>query len=143
MPRWMVREAVAEARVTPPPPIRGPRDVYRYAVANGMDKLPHEEFRVLLLDSQHCLLKDVLVSKGILNSSIVHPREVFREAIVGNAASIVLLHNHPSGDPTPSVDDKVITKQLVSAGRLLDMPVQDHIIIGRDRFISFAEEGLL
>jgi DNA repair protein RadC len=73
----------------------------------------------------------------------VHPREVFREAIAERAASIVLVHNHPSGDPTPSVDDRAITSQLVAAGRLLDIPIQDHVVIGQGRFISFAEEGLL
>jgi len=85
----------------------------------------------------------VLVSRGILNSSLVHPREVFREAIAERAASIVLVHNHPSGDPTPSPDDRAITSQLVAAGRLLDIPINDHLVIGRGRYISFAEAGLL
>ena len=85
----------------------------------------------------------VLVSRGILNSSLVHPREVFREAIAERAASLVLVHNHPSGDPTPSPDDRAITSQLVAAGRLLDIPIQDHVVIGRGRFVSFAEAGLL
>ena len=85
----------------------------------------------------------MLVSRGILNSSLVHPREVFREAIAERAASLVLVHNHPSGDPTPSPDDRAITAQLVAAGRLLDIPIQDHLVIGRGRFVSFAEAGLL
>jgi len=89
------------------------------------------------------LERDVLVTRGILNSSLVHPREVFREAIAERAAAIILVHNHPSGDPTPSADDRAVTAQLVAAGRLLDIPVHDHIIVGRGRYASFAEAGLL
>jgi DNA repair protein RadC len=122
--------------------MRGPRDVWRW-YAPRMEGLTVEEFRIAVLDSQHVLARDILVSRGILNSSLVHPREVFREAIAERAASIVLVHNHPSGDPTPSVDDRAITSQLVAAGRLLDIPIQDHVVIGQGRFISFAEEGLL
>lgn len=123
-------------------PMRGPRDVWRY-YAPRLEGLPVEEFHVAVLDAQHRLERDVLVSRGILNSSLVHPREVFREAIAERAASLVLVHNHPSGDPTPSPDDKAITTQLVAAGRLLDIPIQDHLVIGRGRFVSFAEAGLL
>ncbi|MBX7119511.1 MAG: DNA repair protein RadC [Gemmatimonadaceae bacterium] len=123
-------------------PMRGPRDVWRYYAAR-LEGLPVEEFHVAILDSQHRLERDVLVSRGILNSSLVHPREVFREAIAERAASLVLVHNHPSGDPTPSPDDRAVTSQLVAAGRLLDIPVQDHIVIGRGRYLSFAEAGLL
>ena len=74
---------------------------------------------------------------------LVHPREVFVCAIVARAAAIVLCHNHPSGDPAPSTDDRSVTEQLVAAGKLLDMPVVDHVIIGRGRYTSFAEAGLL
>lgn len=123
-------------------PMRGPRDVWRY-YGPRLEGLPVEEFHVAVLDSQHRLERDVLVSRGILNSSLVHPREVFREAIAERAASLVLVHNHPSGDPTPSPDDRAITAQLVSAGRLLDIPIQDHLVIGRGRYLSFAEAGLL
>jgi len=89
------------------------------------------------------LERDITVTRGLLNSSLVHPREVFREAIAERAAAIILVHNHPSGDPTPSPDDRVVTEQLVQAGKVLDIPVQDHVIIGRGRYISFAEAGLL
>jgi DNA repair protein RadC len=123
-------------------PMRGPRDVWRW-YAPRLESLGVEEFHVAILDSQHVLERDILVSRGILNGSLVHPREVFREAIAERAASIVLVHNHPSGDPTPSVDDKAITAQLVAAGRLLDIPIQDHVVIGRGRFVSFAETGLM
>jgi DNA repair protein RadC len=123
-------------------PIRSPRDVVEY-FGPRMEDLPVEEFHVAVLDAQHCLERDVTVTRGILNSSLVHPREVFREAIAERAAAVVLVHNHPSGDPTPSFDDRAVTEQLVAAGRLLDIPVHDHVIIGRGRYTSFAEAGLL
>ncbi len=84
------------------------------------------------------------MTRGILNSSLVHPREVFRLAIIHGAAGLIVAHNHPSGDPAPSADDKAVTAQLVEAGRLLDIPIYDHVIIGDDgRFFSFAEAGLI
>lgn len=132
---------VAEAREDGSP-VRSPRDVVA-VMAPRLEDLPVEEFHVIILDSQHRLERDILVTRGILNSSLVHPREVFREAIQERAAAVILCHNHPSGDPTPSSDDRVVTEQLVAAGRLLDIPVHDHIIIGRGRYTSFAEAGLL
>ena len=123
-------------------PLRGPQDVAA-VFAPRLQELPVEEFHVAVLDAQHRLERDVLVSRGLLNSSLVHPREVFREAIAERAAAVILVHNHPSGDPTPSAEDRVVTQQLVAAGRLLDIPVHDHIIIGRGRYVSFAEAGLL
>jgi DNA repair protein RadC len=123
-------------------PVRSPRDVVAMFAAR-LEDLPVEEFHVAVLDSQHRLERDIMVTRGILNSSLVHPREVFREAIAERAAAIILVHNHPSGDPTPSADDRVVTEQLVAAGRLLDIPVHDHIVIGRGRYTSFAEAGLL
>lgn len=135
------RRLAAESGDTPEA-MRGPKDVWRY-YAPRLEGLTVEEFHVAVLDAQHHLERDVLVSRGILNSSLVHPREVFREAIAEGAASVVLVHNHPSGDPTPSVDDRAITAQLVAAGRILDVPVQDHVVVGRGTFVSFAESGLL
>jgi DNA repair protein RadC len=123
-------------------PVRSPRDVVAY-FAPRMEDLPVEEFHVAVLDSQHRLERDITVTRGILNSSLVHPREVFREAIAEQAAAVILVHNHPSGDPSPSPDDRSVTEQLVAAGRLLDIPVHDHVIIGRGRYTSFAEAGLL
>ena len=123
-------------------PVRSPRDVARL-FAPRLEDLPVEEFHVAVLDAQHRLERDVTVTRGILTSSLVHPREVFREAIAERAAAVILVHNHPSGDPTPSADDRLVTEQLVAAGKLLDIPVHDHIIIGRGRYISFAETGLL
>lgn len=123
-------------------PIRSPKDVVA-AFAPRLEDLPVEEFHVAVLDAQHRLERDVTVTRGILNLSLVHPREVFREAIAERAAAIILVHNHPSGDPSPSADDRSVTDQLVAAGRLLDIPVHDHVIIGRGRYTSFAEAGLL
>ena len=126
----------------PPARIRGPADVHRY-YAPGLRDLAVEEFHMLALGSQSQILADRLITRGILNSSLVHPREVFRAAIAEAAAGIIVVHNHPSGDPTPSADDRGVTRQLVDAGRLLDVPVYDHVIVGGERYVSFAEAGLL
>jgi DNA repair protein RadC len=137
------RRMEAEGRPTDGVPIRSPRDVVEHC-GSSLEDLPVEEFHIMVLDSQHRLVKKVLITRGLLNSSLVHPREVFREAIRYRAAAIILVHNHPSGDPTPSSDDRVVTEQLVQAGRLLDIPVQDHIVIGHaGSYASFAEAGLL
>ncbi len=122
--------------------IREPEDVLRLFGSRLRD-LQVEEFHLVALDSQSQVLRDVLITRGLLNSSLVHPREVFRAAIAEAAAGIIVVHNHPSGDPTPSAEDRAATKQLVSAGRLLDVPVYDHVIIAGDRFVSFASAGLL
>ena len=102
-----------------------------------------EKFLILLLDSANQLIRHVEVTKGTLNSSLVHPREVFRPAIAEPAASIILLQNHPSGNPEPSAEDMQITKQLVDAGRIIGIPVHDHIIIAGATYTSFVERGLL
>jgi len=135
------RRVVAETRQDGVP-IRSPREVHD-AFGPRLEDLPVEEFHVAVLDTQHRMERDITISRGILNSALVHPREVFREAIAERAAAIILVHNHPSGDPTPSPDDRAITEQLVSAGRLLDIPVHDHVIIGRGRYCSFSESGIL
>ncbi|GMV11656.1 MAG TPA: DNA repair protein RadC [Gemmatimonadaceae bacterium] len=135
--RRMVNETRQEGMA-----VRSPRDVYRL-FGPRLEDLPVEEFHVAVLDSQHRVERDITITRGILNSSLVHPREVFREAIAERAAALILVHNHPSGDPTPSPDDRMVTEQLVAAGRLLDIPVHDHVIVGRGRYTSFAEAGLL
>ena len=122
--------------------IREPEDVLRLFGSRLRD-LQVEEFHLLALDSQSQVLREVLITRGLLNSSLVHPREVFRAAIAEAAAGIIVVHNHPSGDPTPSAEDRAATKQLVTAGRLLDVPLYDHVIIAGDRFVSFATAGLL
>jgi DNA repair protein RadC len=105
--------------------------------------LHQEVFKVLLLDSANNLLRDVTVTTGLLNSSLVHPREVFRPAILEPAASVILLHNHPSGNPEPSAEDIAVTKQLAEAGRVFGIPVHDHVIVTPESYTSFAERGLI
>jgi len=121
------RRAVDE-RLPERPRIRGPSDVYALMVPRLRD-LPHEEFHVLLLNSQHRVLDDLTVTRGILDASLIHPREVFRPAIVGKASAIVLVHNHPSGDPTPSAEDRAVTRQMVEAGRAIGIRVLDHVVV--------------
>jgi DNA repair protein RadC len=125
-------------------PIASPRDVFQRMTPYA-ERETVEVFWLLCLNAQHRLIGNApdAVARGILNSSLVHPREVFVSAIVARAAAIVLCHNHPSGDPSPSTDDRAVTDQLVAAGKLLDIPVLDHVIIGRGRYTSFAEAGLL
>ena len=122
--------------------LSSPEQVYaRYGPL--MEDLDKEVFRIALLDAQNGLVKDVVVSEGTLSASLVHPREVFKPAILEPAASLILLHNHPSGDPTPSREDVRLTRQLVECGRLLDLRIHDHLVIGRGRFVSLAERGAL
>ena len=123
-------------------PLRSPSDVHARC-APGLRDLVVEEFHLLILDAQHRVTRDLLITRGTLTSSLVHPREVFRAAIAEAAAGVVVVHNHPSGDPAPSADDRQVTRQLVEAGRLLDLPVYDHVVVGGDRYFSFAEAGLL
>ena len=108
-----------------------------------MRDLKKEVFKVALLNGANKLIKDVTVSEGTLNTSVVHPREVFRDALIEATAGIVLIHNHPSGDPTPSEDDIKITKQLVETGRIFGIKVFDHIIVSSNDFKSLADEGLI
>ena len=131
----------AESR-SPGTRIRDAGDVVRLLGPRLRD-LEVEEFHLLALDSQAQVLRDVLVTRGLLNSSLVHPREVFRAAIAEAAAGIIVAHNHPSGDPSPSAEDRAVTRQLVEGGRLLDIPVYDHVIVAGDRWTSFANEGML
>lgn len=120
----------------------GPETVARYYGPKMREKMK-EEFWVIILNSSNKVIKEEKVSEGILNSSIVHPREVFKSAIAGNAASIILLHNHPSGNKEPSREDIMITKQMADAGKLLQIPVQDHIIIAGYKYTSLKVMGYL
>jgi DNA repair protein RadC len=114
-----------------------------------MEQYTVEKFHVLLLDTRNRLIRVTEASSGTLNASLVHPREVFHEAVRAKAASIVLAHNHPSGDPTPSSDDIKITRELVEAGRVMKIEVLDHIIIGKrtgtrpNSHVSLKEMGVL
>ena len=118
------------------------RDVYE-RVRLTMRDLPHEEFRVLLLNVQCELLREVVVGQGTLTACGVSPREVFKVALAENAHSMVVVHNHPSGECTPSPEDKVFTRHLDEGSQVVGVELVDHIIIGEGRYYSFAEQGLL
>lgn len=123
------------------PRIRGPRDVYHLLGPTLRDER-REHFIALLLDTRNGVLRTRTVSVGDLSSSIVHPREVFSEAIRHGAASLLVAHNHPSGDPTPSSEDITVTRRLAEAGELLGIELLDHVVLGDDRFVSLKEKGL-
>ena len=110
---------------------------------NEMRYLDREHFRVLILNTKNHILKNCLVSIGSLNSSLVHPREVFKQAIKSSGAAVILIHNHPSGDPYPSNEDIEITKRLHEAGKIVGIEVLDHIIIGDGSFVSLKERSVL
>ncbi|GAB1371592.1 DNA repair protein RadC [Candidatus Kapaibacterium sp.] len=119
-----------------------PHDVADYFIPRLRDSRV-ETFRIVLLDSQNKMIREQVISEGILTSTLVHPREVFRPAIVESAASIILIHNHPSGSVEPSSEDKIITKKLVETGEIIGIKVIDHIIIGGTGFSSFRNLGLI
>jgi DNA repair protein RadC len=108
-----------------------------------MRDLRKEVFKVLLLNRANRLIKEVTISEGTLEASLVHPRDVFHEALLEPAAGVILIHNHPSGNPSPSEEDLRVTKQLVEAGRLLGIKVYDHIILAGEDYRSLADEGLI
>jgi DNA repair protein RadC len=118
-------------------------------VRRRLANLAQEQFLVLLLNTKNLLLRVTEVSRGSLNASIVEPREVFREALPAAAAAVILAHNHPSGDPTPSAEDVALTRRLVKAGELLNIPVFDHLILGHPSpgrpqdYVSLKELGLM
>lgn len=119
-----------------------PRDVAAYLTPRfGGGAV--ERFGVVLLDTKHRVVKATVLSVGTLDASLVHPREVFREATTAGAAAVVLFHNHPSGDPTPSRDDVALTSRLVEAGELMGIAVLDHVVLGESRYFSFKESGRL
>ena len=118
------------------------RDVYEY-YRPGFFGLKKEKFLCALLDTKNSVFKDMVVSEGTLTSSLVHPREVFRYAIKEAAASVLFIHNHPSGDTNPSNDDIAITKRLVETGRIVGINVLDHIIISDNRYLSLMEKGYM
>jgi DNA repair protein RadC len=119
-----------------------PRDAAEFLVPQFGTR-PVEQFGVVLLDTKHRLLRTTVLSVGTLDASIVHPREVFRAAATAGAAALVLFHNHPSGDPTPSDDDIALTRRLVRAGDLMGIAVLDHVIVAESRFCSLRERGEL
>lgn len=124
------------------PTIRSPKDIAEF-MREDMRYLQKEHFVCLFLNTKNQILAKETLSMGSLNASIVHPREVFRAAIKCSSASIVCVHNHPSGDPTPSPEDVNLTARLVEAGSIIGIDVLDHVIIGDQRYISLKEQGLM
>ena len=122
------------------PQIKSTEDVVRL-LAPHMRYLKQEEFRVLLLNSKKRLIRHCRVSLGSLDAALVHPREVFRPAVAAGAAFIVVVHNHPSGDPTPSEQDIVLTQQLCVTGKVVGIDVVDHVIIGFSKHVSLKDQG--
>ena len=122
--------------------VKNPEGVVKAIRASIKDKAK-EHFKLILLNPRNKIICISTISVGTLNASLVHPREVFKDAIKHSAASVVLAHNHPSGDPEPSEDDLTITKRLTEAGKILGVEVMDHIIIAKNGFFSFKEKGLI
>ena len=128
------------APVSRPEPFRCAAEVfelYRYRFASS----PVEVFLAVLLDVKHRPVREERVSVGVLDGSLIHPREVFAAAVRERAAAVILLHNHPSGDPGPSPEDREVTRRLRNAGEILGIPVLDHVIVGDRAFFSFREEA--
>ena len=124
------------------PIIRRPEDTLPILAAE-LSELAYERFIALALSTKNHVIAVLPVSNGSLNASIVHPRELFQRAILSNCASLILAHNHPSGDPNPSPEDIQLTRKLIDAGVLLDISVLDHIVLGYGRYVSFKERGLI
>ena len=118
------------------------RDIFKH-FHQQLSRQKQEQFIIVLLDNKHRYLAEEDVSKGILNKSLVHPREVFASAIEHRAASMICIHNHPSGDPEPSQEDLRITERLAEVGKLVGIPVLDHVIVGNESYTSFADKGII
>src|SRR5207247_8147256 len=123
-------------------PLRSPADAAAYLMP-AFGSRPVEQFGVVLLDAKHRVLRTTLLAVGTLSATVVEPRDVFREATLGAASAIVVFHNHPSGDPTPSPDDVELTRRLLAAGALMGIDLVDHVILGEVRYCSFKGVGLL
>jgi DNA repair protein RadC len=121
-------------------PFRSSTEVFNH-YREHLGGLKKEEFHVLLLDAKNRKIKDVRVSEGSLTSSLVHPREVFNPVIRESAAAVILVHNHPSGDPSPSQEDLHITRRLREIGEVMGVRVLDHVIVGKGRYVSFVDDG--
>ncbi|MBC8527568.1 MAG: DNA repair protein RadC [Candidatus Cloacimonetes bacterium] len=122
--------------------LKSSKEVYDY-LFQSMQKNKKEIFKVLFLDAKNKIINTEDLFEGSLNSSVVYPREIMKKAIEYNAVSLIFVHNHPSGNPEPSQSDKDITKNLVNAGKVMQIKILDHIIIGDNRYFSFADDGLI
>jgi DNA repair protein RadC len=140
--RYSVRKDVGGQSVTIGPSAGRPADA-AMALTTLLQDEPSEVFGILCLTTKHRVIAFHEVSRGILDSTLVHPREVFGAALLANAAAIVAGHNHPSGDPSPSPDDIALRRRLASAGDIMGIPLLDHVIVGDGRYYSFREGGLV
>lgn len=122
--------------------VKSPEDIGRLLMED-MRYMKKEVFKIVMLNTKNHIIRQLDISVGSLNSSIVHPREVFSPAVKAGCSSVLLVHNHPSGDTEPSTEDIETTKRLVDAGSILGIKVLDHIIIGNGKFLSFKEQGLI
>jgi len=122
--------------------IRDSKDAYNY-LKDKIANLRKEQFRGLYLNSRNKLIHDEVISLGTLTTNLVHPREVFQPAVQYSAVAIILAHNHPSGDPEPSEDDIKITQQIVEASKIINIEVLDHIIIGKNKYLSLKDKKLI
>jgi DNA repair protein RadC len=118
------------------------KEVFDY-LYHSLRDLKKEKFKVLFLDAKNNILKEITIFEGTVDSSAVYPREIVKEALRCDASSLIFVHNHPSGDPEPSASDREITRELVFAASVMQLKVLDHIIIGNNRYFSFADEGLI
>ena len=142
---WRFKESIELAREftnIPSVVISSPADLFNKYQSLFKDQV-HERFVVFWLNAGNKVLGFEIVTEGLLNSSLVHPREVFRGAIVATAASIIIAHNHPSGNPEPSQEDLSITKQIVESGKIIGIPVHDHVIFTDSSYTSLAERSLI
>ncbi|PIW68086.1 hypothetical protein COW09_00425 [bacterium (Candidatus Moisslbacteria) CG12_big_fil_rev_8_21_14_0_65_36_11] len=137
-----IAERYAKEKISKKIPLTSPKAVADY-LRQKLGREKKEHFLILSLDSRNNLIKDAIISVGTLNANLVHPREIFQEALKQNAASVILVHNHPSGDPEPSEDDLTITKRLTEAGKIMGIDVLDHIIITKTKVFSFKEKKLI
>lgn len=129
-----------EEEFIPGAPFRGSADVYAH-FRERLGSEAYEQFYAVLLDNKHRKMRDVRISQGSLTSSVVHPREVYIPVIRESAAAVIFVHNHPSGDPTPSQEDLLLTRRLREVGELVGIRVLDHVIIGKGRYVSFVDDG--
>ncbi len=124
------------------PSLQSPAEAARYLLPRYSAR-PVETFGLLALDARHRLRREAVVSVGCLTASLVHPREVFQEAVVSRAAALVLFHNHPSGDPEPSAEDLALTRRLAAAGSLMGIEILDHLVLGAGHYVSLKDRGVL
>ena len=140
----LVSEGSVEYNVSFDRKITDPESIFIFAKDSlELQKRPVEEFWCLCLDTKNKIIGIHMISRGNINASIATPREIFAKAILNNACSVILVHNHPSGDPSPSPPDITITKRIADAGNILGITVLDHVIIGEHRYVSFKEDKMI